>query len=517
MATTTVRNQAAYTRYVFKPLGALGTAVVLAAFGLAITIHYPGGTPLAAFGALVILGTATWMFLSERYEWSLVVLMVYLGLADGYLKLSSGSSNVTVARDLLLYAIAAGAIARMAMKGETPRFPPLTGWVVAWVAVVVVQVVNPDNGSFSHSIQSIRPHAEWVPLFFLGYYVVRSKRRIRNFLLLLLALTAINGLVSLVQANLTTEQLSAWGPGYAEALSKEGGGEEVSTRNFVDKNGEEHNRPFGLGGDSGFGGILGLIAFPAALALLALSKRKGLLILAGVLAAGVILAVAVSASRTAVLGSAFAIFAFAGLTVTSRAGLRTVVALGLALLIGYVAIGVITSSAKEDSFERYESINSPGTAASTAIDYRKETISRIPTYFVKYPLGSGFGRNGPAASIPGGPGAGLDAESEPTYLLIELGIPGLVVLVGFFIALFRLCITKIRRLEDMEMRILLTGMAAPLFAIFAVGYVGTNSATVPMAPYIWFAAGVLAYWLKGPGYDEMVSSRSVEPLAAPPG
>ena len=42
-----------------------------------------------------LFGVGGWMFLTERYELSLAVLMVYVGLLDGFLKLKTGSSSVT--------------------------------------------------------------------------------------------------------------------------------------------------------------------------------------------------------------------------------------------------------------------------------------------------------------------------------------------------------------------------------------------------------------------------------------
>ncbi|HXR31574.1 MAG TPA: O-antigen ligase family protein [Solirubrobacterales bacterium] len=513
MATTTAsaRLPASYSRFLVRPLGALATAAILAALGLAITIQFPQATPAAALVGFVILAIAAWMAFEERYQWSLVTLIVYLGLADGYLKLSTGIDKVTLVRDMLLYAIVAGALVRIAVRREQLALPPLAGWVIAWLVVVAIQVANPSNGTLYHSLAAIRPQAEWVPLFFIAYFVMRSKQRLRGFLLLLVFVAAVNGAVSLVQSNLTPDELAAWGPGYEAAIIGEGENS-VSARGFADSSGEERNRPFALGGDSGFGGALGLIAVPAALGLLALSRRRGVRLLTILLSLGVVLAVATSASRTAVIGAVVAVFAFAALTVTSRAGLRTVFAVGLAATIAYASIGLLTSGVDQGAFDRYESISSPGEAVNTALDYRQETIARIPKYIVKYPLGSGFGRNGPAASLPGGPGPGLDSESEPTFLLIETGIPGLVVMFGFHLMLFYLAVTRIRRIRDREARILLTAVAAPLFALFVTWFVGVSTATTPGAPYLWFSAGVISFWLAGEGYRNLTRApRSEEP------
>ena len=244
MATTTARVAGGFDRTFLRPLGALATAALLALCGLTIAVQVPSPSPLFAFAAISVLAVVAWMLLSERYAWSLAVLMLYLALLDGYLKLRTGSSNVTLVRDLLLYAIVAGALLRVAVRRQQLALPPLAGWVIAWVAVVAIQIANPENGTLQHSVSSIRPHVEFVPLFFLAYAVMRSKARLRSFLLLLLAVAAVNGVVGLVQANLTPEQLATWGPGYEEALSGEGS---VAPRTYADEDGETHNRPFALG------------------------------------------------------------------------------------------------------------------------------------------------------------------------------------------------------------------------------------------------------------------------------
>lgn len=495
MATTTASQASAAFNRALKPLSAMATAGVVAAAGLAVTLKFPETEPLTAFVLLAVAAIAAWMFLTRRYEWTLAVLILYLGLADGFLKLSTGSPRATLVRDVLLYAIVAGALARIASRRQQVALPPLSGWVVAWLVVVGVQLFNPENGTISHSLAGVRPHVEWVPLFFFGYYAMQSQARLRGFLLLLLVVSACNGVVGLIQLNLEPDQLAGWGPGYEQALSDEGN---VSKRTFADDEGNERTRPFALGGDFGFGGTLGILALPAALALLALARRRGIRLLTLALAAGPVLGIATSQARTAVIGGVVAVFAYAGLTITSRGGLRTLAGIAVALVIGYGTITVLSSGSEEGTFDRYQSIDSPGKALSTAFNYRKDTLSKVPDYVVDIPLGAGIGSKGPAASTAGvGSGAKYDGESEPTFLLIELGLPGLLVMLGFTLTLFSLSVRRIRRIEDRETRILLTAVAAPLFAIFSTWFVGVTTATTPNAPYLWFAGGILSYWLIG--------------------
>jgi hypothetical protein len=392
----------------------------------------------------------------------------------------------------------------MAVRRESPALPPLTGWVVAWIAVVAVQLANPGNGTLLHSLAAVRPHAEWVPLFFLGYVAIRSKKRLRGFLVLLVVVAAANGVVGLVQQNLTPDQLSGWGPGYEQALKGEGS---VSARTYGDEEGVERNRPFALGGDIGFGGAVGYLAVPAARALLGLALPPGMRLLVCALSVGVVLAILTSAARVHVVAGVVAVLAFAALTATSRGGKRVIVGTAVGLLLGWAAVSVLLSNSESGSFERFNSISSPSQAVSTAYDYRSGVLALVPDYMANIPFGAGIGTSGPAGSFGGGDGAkGLNGESEPTFLLIELGIPGLLVMAGFNLALLYLSVTRIRRIPDRETRVLLTAVAAPLFALAVTWFAGISTATVPGAPYLWFAAGVLSYWLLGPGREGRWSS-----------
>ena len=459
-----------------------------------------------AFAAISVAAVVAWMLLSERYAWSLAVLMLYLGLLDGYLKLRTGSSNRSPWSGTCCSTRSSPApCCGSAVRRRPLHLPPLAGWVIAWVVVVAVQIANPDNGTLQHSISSVRPHVEWVPLFFLAYFVIRSQARLRAFLVLLLAVAAVNGVVGFVQSNLTPEQFAAWGPGYERALIAEDNSrrEPSPTKRAKSTTGRSRSAA-----TSASAARSACSAIPAALALLAISGGGPFRLLVVLLLAGAALGVLTSGARVAVIGSVVAVLAYAGLTVTSRAGLRTVVAVAVAALVGYGTVSYFAANGKEGSLDRYGSIDSPSKAISTAYDYRRETLAQIPVYIREIPLGAGIGSKGPAASRGGGGGAGLTGESEPTFLLIELGIPGLVVMLGFNLALFYLAVTRIRRIADRETRILLTAIAAPLFALFATWLAGIGTASVPGAPYLWFAAGVLAFWLAGEGAAALREKRS---------
>jgi hypothetical protein len=470
-------------------------AAALGAVAVMLSLRYTGGSLLMPLAVVLVASAATWSFFSERHELTLAVLMLYLGLLDGYLKLKTGSSKATLARDVLLYALVLGILVRGMVRRTPVAVPPLSGWVLAWVLVVLVQIFNPANPSIPHGLGSARPHLEWVPLFFLGYMTMRSARRLRAFLLLLVLVAAVNGVVSVVQYQLTPEQFAAWGPGYSERIAGTG---DVAARGFEDAAGEARTRPFGLGSDFGFGGSVGLLAAPAALALLALARRQRWLTAITVLAAaGTVLAIVMSQARVAVIGSVVAVVAYAALATAARRLVPTLAALGIAVLIGVAVISNLGSGATQGSFDRYSDIT-PTRVVGTTVSYRRDSLEALPRYVQEYPFGAGLGKVGPASEYAsGGPSVTLNAEGEANYLVLELGVAGLLVLLGFNVRLLLLSGSGIRRVQDPELRLLLSALAAPLLALFAAWLVGVTSATTPTSPYFWFVAGVLAYWLAG--------------------
>jgi hypothetical protein len=167
----------------------------------------------------------------------------------------------------------------------------------------------------------------------------------------------------------------------------------------------------------------------------------------------------------------------------------------MGILVTYLVVSTLAPQAQSGAFSRYDSI-APNRFLKTTFEYRRGTLGKVPDYATRFPLGAGIGTVGPAGGLrPGAQSGQLNAESQPTFLLIELGIPGLLVLTGFNLSLFALCLRRIRTLADPELRLLLASVGAPLFALFVSGVVGITTAATPGAPYFWGAAGVLAYWL----------------------
>jgi hypothetical protein len=463
---------------------------IAAAIALGLGTRGTGQPTIVMFAGLLFAVVPLCMLVSPRVEVSLAILLVYLGVADGVIKLQSGSQFATLGRDVLLYSIAVGMLLRTVARGDTIRWPPLSGWVLAWCTVVLVQLLNPDNSGWAHALVSLRQDLAFVPLFFIAATVMTSVGRLRGFLLILLIVAAVNGVVGLVQSSLSPDQFASWGSGYSDLVNGRNG----APRLAVGANGESRVRPPGLGGDMGFAGILSAIALPGGLALL-LSQRStrnklvigGLIVLAG-------LGPITSQSRSAMLTTVVALLVFAALVSLSQQFKRVLTGLAVMAVIATAAVFIVSSTSDSDPFYRYQSIG-PTRVFDTTVESRSGTFSLIPEYLAQYPFGAGIGSVGPAYGQFGKPKYALNGESQFTFLIVEVGIPGLLLFLTFQAYLLTTAVRRVRRVVDPEAQMLLAGVVAPLFGFVVNWIVGINTTSSPNAPYLWFATGIISFWL----------------------
>lgn len=313
-----------------------------------------------------------------------------------------------------------------------------------------------------------------------------------------------NGIVGTYQTQLSPAQLSAWGPGYSERVNGNVNtetGEGVTGRKYISE-GVARVRPPALGGDSGFGGGVGVIALPGALALLALGgrRRRWYAIL---LTLGALVAVVTCLGRLQVVGAAIAMVSFALLSLS--AGKRVTRPLGALLAIAALALplgALFISSVGASIFSRYESIE-PSRVVETSSAYKGESLTMIAHDIAQDPFGFGLATAGPAVSFGGKvvgllEGHGISAETQYNYVVDELGAPGLILWVALTIQLI-LLLRWLPRIEDVDIRICLAAVFAVFLAHVAMGFRGAFMDTAPAGSFFWFAVGIAAYWLAGPG------------------
>ncbi len=476
-----------------RPDDAIAAVAIAGVLLLAITVFAPGKSLLGIAAPAIMVLVCLYFVVSPRIEVSLAVLLLYLGLLDGYLKLRSGSTAVTLGRDALLYSIVIGLLVRAALRHERHSVPPLAGYVLAFVLATLVQLFNPSDPKLSIAVAGVRPHLEWVPLFVLGFLVLRDTRRLRGFFVLLLIVAGVNGVVGLIQFALTPQQLARWGPGYSQRYLGTGSFAGAA-RTFADTSGVIHVRPLALGSDFGFGGDLGLIALPGALALIGFTRSRKLRVLALVGIAGVGLAVLTAQSRAAVVAAVGALIAYGMLSARSRQRGIAIVSLAAGLAVFYVLLTAFVSSNQSGAFDRYKSI-APSQIVNSLSESRGNALAVVPKYFVQIPFGAGLGSTGPAAVLASGGASPYNAETEFSYLTVEVGVAGMLAILALTIRMIFASFRIISRVADRETRAMIAALAAPLFSILGLWFVSSVSATTPLAPYFWLTAGGLSYWL----------------------
>ncbi len=490
-------------------------ALIPVALALAISIEMPSPSiRLAVVMIGVALGAVAVgaLALSTRYAVTLTLLVLYLGLLDGPLKLESPSRFISGIRDVLILAIAVGMLARLALKREPVTLPPLAAWVLAFVAVVFVQALNPHTDGVLKVIGGYRQQLEFVPLFFFGYVVMRSKRRFRQLFLLFGVIALANGLVGAYQSRLSPQQLAGWGSGYGAHVH--GNGHGLSGRTYSVE-GVGYPRAPALGSDSGFGGGVGVLALPGLLALLTAGRlRRRWPILLCCL--GAVLGVASSASRQSTVVLVVSVVVFALLWVLAGLGARKALA-GIAtvivLTIGVVAVLVAANGSAV--IARQAKLLNPRVKAGAGLEVQEEEelstdgklngLSELPRTLTHAPFGLGLGTGGSAGGFGGREKVTIEEEKVPrgnTYnlLAVEVGLPGLALWIGLTLSAIALGVSRLRRIDDRELRIYLVAVLATFIAFTIQGFSGPTLAVTPPGAYLWFAPGVLAYWLAGAGF-----------------
>jgi len=477
-----------------------GGLAALIALAVAVAMPKPS---IALIGALI--GAAVLLYalvFRTSLETGVFILAVYLGLLDGPVKLLAHNQFASATRDVLIAAVCAGALVRMLVDRKPIRLPPLSGWVLAFVAIVLIGAANPKTAGLLKIVGGYRQNLEWVPFFFFGYALIRSSRRFGAMFVILGVLALANGLVATYQTQIPVGQLAAWGPGYASLINgsaEEGVGNIGSSTRKYNVEGEGHVRPMALGADSGDGAGLGVIALPAALALLSFGgpKRR---IYGAVLVLGSLVAILTGLGRLQVIGGLITVLAFAALALLS--GRRMTRALRTLLIIGAIAIplgAVFVSAVGSSLFSRYESI-APTHVVETSTSYKEQALELIPSYIERAPFGFGLGTVGPASAFGGNShhvleNHGVTSETQYNFSEDETGAPGLLIFIGICVQVVVLLLVGLPKIPDWKVKLALAGVFASFLAHIVMGLRGSFMASAAPGAYFWFSFGIAAYWL----------------------
>jgi len=491
-------HPAVTSRRIHDGLTAAAFAAIAGGLAIAIAIAVPKpNLPLAIGGILVALFVG-WLIATPRLDLAVTALVLFLGCLNGPLKLIANAGVLSSGlQDVLILAVVIGLIARTVVNRFPARLPPLSGWIVAWIILVVIEAFNPETHGVLKALAGWRQQLQWVPFFWFGYLLIRSPQRFRAMFWILGVVALLNAFASTGQTQLKPEQIASFGSGYNNRVYGK------ASRKYV-SGGEAHVRPLGLGSDSGFSAAIGLVALPGMLSLIALARRSWERWAAIILALGCLAGVITGLGRLQVVGTAIAIGAFVGYALLGGRRLsKPILALLAVVTLAAPAGSLFVSSVGSNVFSRYTSI-APESVTGTATSYKTGLLAEIPKYIAAEPFGFGLGTAGAVSGFGGKEkelyeGHNINAETQYNLLVKELGVFGIALWAGFLIRLIVLAATHMRRVVDPEIQLLLVGLCAPLVAVFFMALEGPVSTGVTGGLYLYFAGGAMAYWFLGDG------------------
>jgi hypothetical protein len=475
-------------------------ALIPAALALAVTIAFPHASLVVVLGIIAGLVGIVALMVCSRLELTVTLMLLFLLLIFDPVKMFTSSREATAPlEDIVIFAVSLGAVMRIVVRRERIRLPPFSGWVIAWVLIVLANAFNPKTQGFLAVIGGFSNGLQYVPFFFFGYTLMRSKRRFRQLFLILGVVATASGIVAAYQTELTPAQLASWGPGYKALIQpRSGGGGKGGSGRVYFSEGEARVRPPGLGDEAGASGAIGHIALPMCLALVALTRGRRRWV-AVILALGSTLGVVVGLGRTSLIAAGLSVLAFAGLSLLSGRHFTRAMGAMLAVVVLAIPLGALAVSAlRSGTFKRYESLN---TSSETTED-KAGAWKQVPGLVAAEPLGFGLGNSGSFAGRVGAnknliEGHGLTSESEYNVLVKELGAPGLILWPVLAVFASLVAARGMRRIRDGEMAIYLAGALAAFVPLPIDGTTGFLGGSLAGGGYYWFAIGVIAYWLVG--------------------
>ncbi len=157
-----------------------------------------------------------------------------------------------------------GLLVRATVKHKRLPLPPMSMWLIGFTILVLIELLNPEDGSLYHSLAGVRQDLEFIPLFFLTFAFVRSTHSLRVFVVLLAVIAAANGAANVAQFRESPQQLAELGPGVRGARPRHEPVLSGGVRAFY-SGGQQHTRPC-LMGDAGTRGVVCALALGAILA-----------------------------------------------------------------------------------------------------------------------------------------------------------------------------------------------------------------------------------------------------------
>lgn len=444
---------------------------------------------IAAVGAVSIIV----LLLVMSSKVGIQCIFYFIGI-EGFLKvLSNYNPLVHIGSDLLLGLFTLRAIlAQLIQRGiYLNRYPPCTLVILFHVIWFAISYFNPYALSIEATTASLKMYITMIPLFYFAYYLINKKEDVEFFMIPWVIIAFAQGVTSIHQGIMGPESVLSLGSGFGKVWN-------------VEKYAGQAFRPFGLSSLPGGSSVYMFLGIGFLIVLYLVSRsyfQKLFLIVTFALTPLVLL---MSQVRSALLKAliicgillATGIAFFKRLSVRVRFNFGTIIAFTGVLILFVIPLLIVkvvgTSDEVGRAVERTLTLFEFG-KVSEARGGALEGILRVVSIA---PFGAGLSRTGPAAGkffneITENPffKEGFWADNFWYIVLVDLGIPGALIMTWLISVIIWKGFTSLPRFYDSELQLYQAAIMASQFAMFTGLYGAVDILYNPEAAFFWFFAG----------------------------
>ena len=436
--------------------------------------------------AAVLVAAGTLASLSNAFV-GLVVLL-FVCTIDGFVKALSPSLLVLLVKDYFLgLCLLTWLVQRAAREPSEALSQRLALPILLFAVFVVAQVSNPNAPDTRTAIAGVRAWVLWLPLFFIVYDTINTRKRFDWLIGVMLALALLMAVYGLVQYTIGLEHLLPLSQVFRDYAARYG---------WYSAEGVRRARVFSTTVSPGT--LASAMALCGVLAIGAFFywRSRSARIFAMGTGVACFTAMVLSGTRSALLAAVFGVIA---MLLVARRPRLLVVAGVIALIVGEWA-----SAASGGAI---------GERVGTLWRNRSYTIER-PTYPLRrgfavaldYPMGVGVGTGvGVADRLQG------DVERHQVGLIendfgrafAELGLPGGCLFIYMIWIIVTQAFNAQRKLTHPRFKLMGTGMFGATLSLLTLLMVGAALYGAPAAPFFWC---VVAAQLRLPQFEAQVTA-----------
>jgi hypothetical protein len=419
-------------------------AVMIAAWFLAKAIlegtDYYLLIPLVIAGAVVIV-----LQILKDWRRGVLLFLTWMLFEDLVRKFMGNNMAIYFAKDALLAVCCLSFFTARAPKRILQTRPGLILPFICFFFWSLVEAFNPNSPSIWYGMLGLKLYFGYVPLFFLGYALLRNETDLRRFLSINMIIAVLISFLGVAQG-VTGKTLLA--PDELAPDIRELGG----LVREAPITGERFLRPPSVFvSDGRFGGYI-LLAFLLGLGatayffLRSLRERKWMVVAMVLIMAGILISGVRSALMWAIISTAMFTFAFVPEMKMKGARLRRITTAvsttAIVAILTVIFLSFYYPDALNSRVAFYQQTLSPSSSAfelgNRFWDYPTSELLKVFT-FPSWPLGYGTGTSSLGAQyvtrIFGVAPTGIGVESGYGNLILEMGIPGLLLWLAWSCAL----------------------------------------------------------------------------------